>query len=199
MQDIPTPDPANDDPFHPPAYRPDRVDPAPPPGAAAGRDDRGAAEIGAASGSNGEARPDLRDQPAFAGDPLEGDPLEDDPLEDDRLEWRARRRTRNRRRRKVDAAGRQQLSAQQRLLVLDTWIRSKLSAREFAGEASIPPGFAIRLHTRSNDDDNVNHSPNNGIREDVIITLDSVYHSGNPANSISVGWNNMARVVIEDD
>jgi transposase InsO family protein len=47
--------------------------------------------------------------------------------------WPARARGRTRRRtRKVDAAGRPQHTAQQRLLILDTWIRSKLSAREFA-------------------------------------------------------------------
>jgi transposase InsO family protein len=56
-----------------------------------------------------------------------------------RAHWRAPSKGRGSRRVAVDAAGRRQLSGKQRLLILDSWLRSKLSAQDFAPMVGLSP------------------------------------------------------------
>ena len=69
------------------------------------------------------------------------DEAEDEVAPRPRTSWRARQSPRRRRRttRDVDAAGRRHLSSQQRLLILDSWLRSKLPAHDFAGMVGVSP------------------------------------------------------------
>ena len=112
---------------------------SPPPGAPDSGTERGEAEIGAGVGRTGRAG---RGSQA-PSDPDTAASQEEPPT------WRSRSRGRTRRRvRKTDAAGRVQHTAQQRLLMLDTWIRSKLSAREFAEMVEVSAATLYKWRAR---------------------------------------------------
>jgi len=89
---------------------------------------REAADLGA---------PDLGSEDSSESDAMDAESL----VHRMRGQLSGRRRGAHRTVREVDAAPRGQLNAQQRLLVLDTWVRSKLSAREFASL------FGLSTHT----------------------------------------------------
>jgi len=98
---------------------------SPPPAAADVGAEGGEAALGDGVGRSGEAS-------GHYPRPSEPDAPESNPFAGETPIWRSRARGRTRRRvRKTDARGRGQHTPQQRLLILDTWIRSKLSAREF--------------------------------------------------------------------
>lgn len=55
-----------------------------------------------------------------------------------------------------------------------------------------PPGFSLYLYSRGDNDDGT------ATWEDAIVTINSAWYNGNPANTMSVGWSDVARFIIEE-